>query len=61
MYKYINKILVILAYTVNNFPPLIDDEEVVDIEKVLKELENEDEPNAEDFNQSDDFIADFSD
>ena len=59
MYKHINKILVTLSYTVNCYPPLIDDEEVEDLEKILNDLENDDEPNAEDFAVSDEFIHDI--
>ena len=60
LYPFINKILVILAYTVNNFGPLIDDDEDVEFEKYLGELPNED-PEEEEFAINDRFIADFND
>ena len=60
MYPFINRILVILAYTVNNFPPLIDDDEDEEFEKFLDDLEEKD-PNEDEFVINDRFIADFDD
>ena len=82
-YKYINKILVILCFSVNMFPPLIacpevnfnksdfdentelgpltdDDEEALgyDLDEVLRQFEDEMEPNPDQFLIDDEFIAD---
>ena len=64
MYPFINKILLILAYTVNNFGPLIKDDEIDEFEQFLNDLpeEGEDtEPNVDEFVQNDRFIRDFDD
>ena len=60
LYPYINKILVILSYTVNNFPPLLDDDEDQDFETFLSGLEKED-PDEEEFAINDQFIQDYED
>ena len=60
MYPFINRILVILAYTVNNFPPLIDDDEDEEFEKFLHDLEEKD-PDEDEFAINDRFIANFDD
>ena len=60
MYPFINRILIILAYTVNNFPPLIDDDEDEEFEKFLNDLEEKD-PDEDEFAINDRFIADFDD
>ena len=64
MYPFINKILLILAYTVNNFGPLIKDDEIDEFEQFLNDLPEEGEdidPNVDDFVQNDRFIRDFDD
>ena len=60
LYPFINKILLILAYTVNQFPPLLSDDEDEDFEKFLSDLPEE-EPDEEEFIINDRFIADFND
>ena len=44
LYKHINKLLIILSYTVNNFGPLIRDKNCM-----YEEVEREDDLNEEDF------------
>ena len=67
MYKHFNKVLIILAFTVNNFGPLIRDKNCMyehveneedlteqDINEILKEFENEFEHEDEnEFEQED--------
>ena len=82
-YKYINKILVILCFSVNMFPPLIacpevnfnqpdfdentelgpviDEEDEAlsyDLDEILRQFDQEDEPNPDQFLIDDEFIAD---
>ena len=61
LYPFINKIVTILAFTVNNFPPLLDDDEDEEFEMYLRELPEEEEPDEEQFVVNDRFIADFDD
>lgn len=65
MYPFINKILVILSYTVNNFGPLIKDDETEEFEQFLNDLPEEGEdttdPNVDEFIQNDRFVRDFDD
>ena len=59
MYKYINKILVILSYVVNTFPPLLENDLIdQDFENFLEEFETMD-PNEAEFIMNDRFIANY--
>ena len=59
MYKYINKILVILSYVVNTFPPLLQNDLIdQDFENFLEEFETMD-PNEAEFIMNDRFIANY--
>ena len=58
MYRFINKILLILSFVVNTFGPLLEDDEDQDFDKFVTELEDED-PNADNFARNDRFIANF--
>ena len=59
MYKYINKILVILSYVVNTFPPLLQNDLIdQDFENFLGEFEDMD-PNEAEFIMNDQFIANY--
>lgn len=59
MYPFINKILVILSYVVNNFPPLLKDDEEKELEEVLTQIEVE-EPDVDEFTANDKFVATFA-
>ena len=64
MYPFINKILLILAYTVNNFGPLIKDDEIDEFDQFLNAMPEEGQdtdPNVDEFIQNDSFIRDYDD